>query len=274
MSKHDENVYKLQLEKLKKDNGLPLRTTRFEDWELAFIKANYLKMTDKQLASELRRNLAGISKKRKDLGLVKGNGRPNNDKRKFTDQQNVRGDFRSGEYEIVREEYKKLTKDQKKKLFQSRFEHTKRYQQLQETLDEDELDFYTERYLDYINTWETLLTTEEDTLHLAITELIRANRMLKRQKEMRDENKEIPIDLFDRQYKECVQTYSKLMGDLSGTRQQRLNTNREEKLTLDKVVQGLQDEEIRRKAGKEAAIIEAAKKATATNMRTKNYLID
>ena len=258
-----------KFDELKKQNKRA-RKGRFEPYEVSFIKANWSKMTDKEIAEELSRTEQAISIQRKKFSLQKNKigGRPPKVRTSAID-------MKSSEYEIVREEYKSLTREQKKKLFEQRFKHTKRYDQLIEVLEEEEMDFYCERWLDYVNTWETLLVTEEDTLHLAIMELIRAHRIMRRQRHaMDDEANQTPMDFYDRQYKECVDTHKELMKTLSGTRAQRLSIEKEDKFNLTTIVQALQDQEKRKKAGQEAAIIQKAKEFTAQNMRCKNYLID
>jgi hypothetical protein len=136
------------------------------------------------------------------------------------------------------------------------------------------LDFYIERWADYINTWETILSTEEDTLHLAIMELIRANRILDRQQQALEGDEQVPIDLYDRQYQQCVETYNKLMGSLAGTRQQRLAAGKNEDVTLVSIVQKLQDQQVRKKAGDEAAAINLAKLFTTNRLRQQGHILD
>ena len=261
-----------ELNKLKEIKAAaPKKKGRFEPWEVTFIKANYDKKSDKQIGAELNRDDKSIFKQRHQLGLKKPTGRPSNS----SIVQKASSD--SPERELVKEEYKNLTRDQKKKLFESRFKHTKRYSQLTATLDEDEMEFYIEKWLDYGTTWETILETEVDSLHLAIMELILANRILIRQREAlddEDENNRVPIEIYDRHYREHIDTYNKLMSTLAGTRQQRLSVEKEDRFNITTIVQQLQDMEIRRKAGKEAAIIDAAKDAAFHGMRNKNFLVD
>src|SRR5688500_2479261 len=99
MSKHDENVFKIQLEKVNKaklEKPNKTRNSRFEDWEIAFIKANYLVKTDKELAEDLNRKIVGIARQRKKLGLTKKVGRPEQ-----TVAQETQSDLNGPQYEVV-----------------------------------------------------------------------------------------------------------------------------------------------------------------------------
>ncbi len=258
-----------KIKELKKT--LPPKKGKFEPWEITFIKANYQSKSDRDLAAELHREEEAIERQRRKLNLKKPTGRPSNARI----AENSGDDFFTKE--IGKEEYRNLSREQKRKLFESRFKHTKRYDQLLATLDAEELDFYMEKWLDYVTTWETILETEVDQLHLAIMELILSNRILVRQRQAldeEDENNRVPIEMYDRHYREHIDTYNKLMQNLSGTRQQRLGSEKENKYNITTIVQQLQDDETRRKAGKEAAIIEAAKQAAFKGMRERNFLVD
>ena len=249
-----------------------LKKTRFEDYEIAYIRQHYKMMTDEEIGDELGRSGKAITRKRTEIGCSKGTGRPKKPLLKGKNQ--ISNSLVRSSNEIKKDIFSQLNREQKKKLFRQRFQNSERHDQLTRILNEDEINFYSERFLDYIMTWDTILTTEEDTLHLAIIELIRGQRILRRQRDAQEEAHGIALEVFDRQYKECVETYNRLMNSLSGTRQQRLSKNSESSISIVTIVQALQDNENRERAGREAAIIQAAKEAAAGAMRAKNYLLD
>jgi hypothetical protein len=259
-----------KVEQMKKLNT-PKRQGRFEEWEVAFIKANYKNRTDVWLAEQLFRDVDAVTLKRQTLKLKKPLGSRPKDAERHS-PQTLAKKFK----EQNKNEYEDLTPAQKRSIFENQFKHTRRYKELQDVLTAQEIDTYAEKWMDYISTWETVLATEEDTLHLAILELIRAHRTLVRQKAAMDNpnGSPVPIEAYEKNYKEIVENYNKMMQQLSGTRLQRLATNKEEKMTLVTMVQSLQDAEIRKRAGDEAATIQAAAGMTKNWMRQQNFLMD
>lgn len=265
----DDHIKKAK--KLKSEKS-PKKTGRWEEWEVAYIKSNWDHMTDLQIGEQLHREAKNVTVKRQSLKLIKNNAsRPSGVDGITNDELNKR--YKSDK----KKAYEALSKEEKRKLFDNQFKNSQRYKELKEVLSESEIATYAEKWMDYISTWETVLTTEEDTLHLAILELIRAHRVLVRQKAAMDNPSPmnaVPIEMYEKSYKEIVENYNKMMQQLSGTRQQRLSVNREEKMTLVSVVQALQDNAIRKKAGDEEAMLGAASQMTASWLRQNNYLVD
>lgn len=248
----------------------PIRTGQYKSWEEAYIKENWKSKSDTEMAIEIGRSPDSLALKRRGMGLVREMGRPILDGKEVgdNDASSIAKEVSTGK------EYSLLSISDKKQLLTQRFKATKRYKQVERSLDEEELSFYIERWTDYINTWETILSTEEDTLHLALMELIRADRILDRQRRAVEGDEQVPIDLYDRQYQQCVETYNKLMSSLAGTRQQRLASGKDSDISLVSVVQKLQDQQNRKKAGEEAAAINIAKVFTTNKFREKGFIID
>jgi hypothetical protein len=246
---------------------------RFSEYEIGYIKQHHQAKSDSEIAHKLSRETTAITRKRKAMGFTKLSGRPTSEKREAYL-------LIKPESQRDREIYATLSSEQKREVFKEKFYGSQRFVQLLEVLTTTEVDFYSERYLDYMFTFETITDVEEDTLDLALKELIRSHRVLKRQKELReqlDQGGVIPpgtLEMFDRQYKDSVEVYEKLIKNLSGSRAQRIANNKEDTHNLVSVVQALQDDENRKKAGDEAALIEAAKNLVAEDMRKKHYLMD
>lgn len=252
---------------------MSIKKGRYEEWEEAYIKAKWEFKSDADIAEHLGRDTDAITRKRKYMGLIKADGRPSHEKiEKILELK--------PEEQTDRELYKQLRPSEKKKLFQAKFEKTKRYDELTEILTDDELELYQERFLDYMFTFETILTHEEDTLHLLILELIRGHRLLASMKAAKEAAAAggspigAGIDILNRQYKECVDNYDRLMKSLNATREQRLKQHKETEFSLVTVVQALGDDEVRERVGKQAALIAAAEHFVRADMKEKNFLLD
>ena len=252
-----------------------IKKGRFAPHEESYIRGHYKTMSDREIGDFLHREPAAITRKRQAMSLGKNQGRPSNESK--ADAQRSKSDK-----QIDRDMYATLSKEEKKILFKKKFENTERYRQLTTTLTPDELKAYIESFLDYMFQFETILKHEEDTLHLAVLEMIRQQRFLRSQVQVRDaiSNGDRAatltgrLEILDRRYKESVELYDRLMSSLHATRDQRLKNKEENRVSLVTVVQALQEEEARRLAGEEAAMIEAAKNYAGDIMRKNGHLMD
>lgn len=260
-----------------------MKTGRFDKFETLYIQNKYTIMSDIEIAADLDRDVGSITRKRRAMGLHKGaRGKTDVEERPLVGKKPEGAIYDSllDEDTVAnREILSKLSEVDKKRFFKRMFENTVRYEELKETLSSNELERYSEKYISYISEFETLLKTEEDTLHMAIMEYIRAHRTLVRQKQLivGIANGTVPanspgIDMLNSQYKECLDTYNKLMKNLSATREQRLKAHKEDSFSLATVVQALQDKDIRERVGREAAIIAAAGEKAKEAMKTQGLL--
>ena len=252
-----------------------IKKGRFAPHEESYIRGHYVVMSDREIGSFLNREPAAITRKRQSMRLGKNQGRPSNESKAAAHRS-------KSDRQIDREMYDTLSRDEKKILFKKKFENTERYRQLTTTLTPDELKAYIESFLDYMFQFETILKHEEDTLHLAVLEMIRQQRFLRSQVHVRDAIQSGDrtatltgrLEILDRRYKESVELYDRLMSSLHATRDQRLKNKEENRVSLVTVVQALQDEEARRLAGEEAAMIKAAKDYAGDIMRKNGHLWD
>jgi hypothetical protein len=252
-----------------------IKKGRFAPHEESYIRGHYTVMSDREIGEFLNREAAAITRKRQSMLLGKNQGRPSNSSKAEAYKS-------KSDRQIDREMYDTLSREEKKILFKKKFENTERYRQLTAILTPDELKAYIESFLDYMFQFETILKHEEDTLHLAVLEMIRQQRFLQSQVHVRDAIQSGDrtavltgrLEILDRRYKESVELYDKLMSSLHATRDQRLKNKEENRVSLVTVVQALQDEEARRLAGEEAAMIKAAKEYAGTIMRNNGHLLD
>ena len=253
----------------------PVKRGRFTLAEEAYVKGHYEFKTDKELAEFLNRDPTAIKRKRDLLGLKKKSGGQT-----AKSIKDARQSF--SEKQLDRDAYSLLTKEERQDLFRRSFESTERYKSLRRTLTNEEIDAYIENFLNYKYQFETLEVHEEDFLHQAIMQLIMQDRILCMEKSARDSfdtgdhnAMEIMsrIETLDRRYQESVEIYSKIMKSLHATREQRLKTNKETSLSLVTVVQSLQDEEMRKKLGVEAAMIKKGAELAKEVMEKEGLLL-
>lgn len=217
----------------------------FTAWEDQVIRDEWATCTDEDIGKRIGRTAEGIARRRKVLGLSKKNGRPRGETRKKSILTNPT------EYNLS-----KLSKDERLEFYKVKFERNPRYGWLLRILLPDELEYYKGKYLSTIESLESITHQEEDLLHNMVMKEIQIMRLQSQIKEQLedyydndDEDKRPPPQYLYQDLDKSEQQYVKYQEKLKLTREQRLKTDREEKITIAGMVRDFQDADNRQRAG-------------------------
>lgn len=221
---------------------------RFKPWEDEIIKQLWITNADPVIAKELGRGVESVMLRRKKLGLHKPHGRPNQDCRKEIILA------KPTEYNLS-----KLSKDDRLAFYKTKFDHNPRYKWLTKTLLPDELEYYRQKYIETIESLDSITMQEEDLLHNMLMKEILIFRMQTQMKEQiqeyfdSDEEDRPPINLtLYKDLEAAEKQYVQYQEKLRLTREQRLKTDKEEKITIAALVRSFLDAQNKDRAGQMA----------------------
>lgn len=239
----------------------------YTEEEVEFLQENWTSMTDEDIAEELGRSVESVRRKRDELGLKKPGGRPS---------------------KALREEYilqnptptnlATLSKEKRIEFYKGNFDRNARYPQLLKELNHNELEYYKHKYIDFIDSVDTITRNEEDMLHHMIMSDILIHRLRATMKKEQDEWEQglegarPPQNLLG-ELERAEQRYMKYHKELNITREQRLKTEKEEKVTISSIVRAYQEKQAREEAGRNAAVLQYYKDKCREDMSTHRYLI-
>lgn len=231
------------------------------DWdesERNFLHANYLLMTDSEIARKLGRTKRAVQKARERLGLMKTK----------EVQPEVEDRFRSSYVS-------NLSDSDKRDFLLAELRRTSQYKKTKAVLSRDELSFYEERYVEFMldPTIETMTSPEKDTLHRKTLTEIRLFRFMEDERRLRemvedfdDEDDDDPdardeqeknlkyLSDRSRQIQDCQQVIKECEKSLNVTRADRLKNSSDQAINFTSIVKDLQNPTIRKAAGGEAAM--------------------
>lgn len=241
----------------------------FAAWEDALIMEHWATMTDEELGKKIGRDDISVAKRRKKLGLSKANGRPQNTTRKDAIFA------KPTEYSLAT-----LSKEDRIQFYKSKFEENFRYQNLLKILLPDELDYYKRKYVEFLDAIDTITFQEEDLLHnMIMTEI----QMLRVQIQIKDamdeyhdadgEDRRPPQQYLYKDLNEMEKRYVDYQEKLNLTREQRLKTNREEKINVSTIVRALLDKKNREEAGRTAGVMSYMAGRAKDDMDKMKYLL-
>lgn len=217
----------------------------FTAWEDQVIRDDWQTHTDEEIGERIGRKPEAIARRRKHLGLSKKNGRPRKEMRKHSILANPT------EHSLA-----KLSKDDRLEFYKTKFDQNHRYGWLQNTLMEDELEYYQRQYIEKLDALDSITHQEEDLLHQMIMkeiQILRLQVQIKEQLERYynddDEERRPPPQYLYQDLDKAEQQYVKYQEKLKLTREQRLKTDREEKITIAAIVREYQDMQNRQRAG-------------------------
>jgi hypothetical protein len=250
------------------DKDIRKKTYHYTNDEVEFIKQNWMALTDEQIGERLRRTSESVRRKRDALGLKKPGGRPSNKSRQNYILNNP-----------TNASMATLSKDKRLEYYKESFEDANaRYPQLIRELNEGELEYYKHKYVEFLDSVDTLSINEEDMLHhMIMTEVVihRMRATMKREREAWDDREEgahPPQNLYP-ELERAEQRYMKYHKELHVTREQRLKTDKEEKLTIDSIVRSYFDKKNREQAGFQASLIQYSTDKARNDMSKFRYLI-
>jgi len=220
----------------------------FTAWEDQIIRDEWMTSTDEEIGERIGRAPEAIARRRKSLGLSKKNGRPKKEMRKRSILANPT------EYSLS-----KLSKDDRIEFYKNKFDQNHRYGWLLQILMEDEIEYYKRKYIETLDSLDSVTHQEEDLLHSMIMKEIQILRLQSQMKEQLqryndddDEERRPPAQYLYQDLDKAEQQYVKYQEKLKLTREQRLKTDREEKITIAAIVREFQDAENKHRAGEMA----------------------
>lgn len=218
---------------------MSMKKGRFTEEEKVFVKQNYLMMSDQQMADTLKRNKTSIVNFRRTNELEKGGKSASAEN---FDQDSVREQFISA-----------LPEEDKKKELLHSLRASSQYRTIIKSLDKSEVQFYEDRFLDFMMdpTIETMTTTEKDALHRKTLAEIRVHRFMEDEKGFREsgnpQNKAREIKDLNDVIFQCEKS-------LNVTREQRLKDGQDQSINFTSIVKELQDPRLKQEVGYEAAM--------------------
>lgn len=237
-------------------------------WEDEVLKKSWENKSDKEIASTIGRTEAAVTRRRKLLGFSKKNGRPKSSTRRAAIFANPT------EYSLAQ-----LNKEDRIQFYKTQFEKNFRYGYLQRILMQDEIGYYKHKYIEFLDSIDTITLQEEDLVHnMIMTEIqiLRIQEQIKDQLEIFRDGEESgapPPQYLYKDLSDAEDRYIKYQTKLNLTREQRLKSNREEKITITRMVQAFQDKKIRAEAGKTAGMFSYFAKQCRDDMDKMNFLL-
>lgn len=217
-----------------------MKKGRFSEDEKTFVKQNYLLMSDKQMAEILDRDRSAIVNFRRRNSLEK-QGRAT-----------VAENLDSGQ---MREEFIQALPEESKKIeLLAGIRATSALQNVKPSLSKEEVQFYEDRYLEFMldPTIETMTATEKDALHRKTLAEIRMHRFIEDEKMFRDTGQP---NNRSREIAECQDAIWKCEKSLNVTREQRLKDGQDQSITFTNIIKELNNPILRQKLGYEAAML-------------------
>lgn len=242
---------------------------RYTEAEDAYLRDHWETSTDEEIAAALGRSVQSIGRRRKKLGLRKPEGRPTKESRKDAILA-----------EPTEHNLSKLSKEDRIDFYKLNFERNPRYEWLCRTLLPEELEYYQTKYIETIDAMDTITYQEEDIVHSAIMKEIDVMRLQEQVKDAMkqyrdsepDERKFVPQNMRQDLIK-AEEQLLKMYEKLRITRQQRLQTDKEEKVNISSLVRSFLDKRNRAKGGKLAGEMQYFKDRCEEEMSKMDFLL-
>ncbi len=245
------------------------RKGHFTSWEDQVIRDSWQTETDEEIGNRVGRTDEAIARRRKHLGLSKKNGRPRKASRKAAILENPT------EYSLA-----KLSKEDRIAFYRTQFNKNLRYGWLLRILLTEELQYYKMKYIEVMDSLDSITHQEEDLLHNMIMKDIQIMRLQSQIKEQLEhyydedeEERRPPPQYLYQDLDKAEQAYVKYQEKLKLTREQRLKTDREEKVTVASIVREYQDAEKRSRGGEIAGQLSYFTQRCKDDMVKMNFLI-
>lgn len=241
----------------------------YSDEEVEFIKANWETKTDKQIAKVLGRSEESVQRQRKKYGMSKGSGRPSNEDIEKAKME--RASKKPDSYNLA-----SLDKNQRLEIYKQNFNKNPRYSTLIGELHGDEFEYYKHKYVEFMDSVDTITIQEEDSLHhmimadISISRIRRNIKLMEEEKE--EEDRPLIFGLYDTLDK-AERKFMEYQKILRVTRESRLKENKEEKETFVTMVNMYRNRVAREEMGRQAGIINAYKEICKDEMKASRYLL-
>lgn len=184
-------------------------------------------MTDAAIAKKLGRSRQSILNKRVEMGILK---------RK------------------IRLATSTYSKQERRNIEIKRYKMSPRYGRLDDVLTADEKKLFDEEFDVFLDNMDDIDAKDIENIHLLVMEIIRQNRILKKQKDILT-NPSLADAKLDEEYRESVRAFERLMKLLKFSRQQRLEYHHDTKLCLTDLIEAFEEKENYEKLQQQAKII-------------------
>jgi len=212
---------------------------KFSDDEKAYVKQNYLIMSDQQMADVLDRDKVAIINFRRRNAL---------------DKQGKAAVAKGLDADKAREELiSAMPEEDKKKALLSGLRATSAFSSVKSSLEKSEVQFYEDRYVEFMMdpTIETMTATEKDALHRKTLAEIRMHRFLEDENVFRQTGQP---NNRSREIAECQDAIYKCEKSLNVTREQRLKDGQDQSINFTSIIKELNNPRVRQELGYEAAM--------------------
>jgi hypothetical protein len=241
----------------------------FTAWEDQVIRDNWQTETDSVIGEKIGRGEDAIARRRKHLNLSKKVGRPRRAARKAAILENP-----------TEHSLSKLSKEDRIQFYKTKFSQNIRYGWLLRILLGEEMEYYKTKYIEIMDNLDSITHQEEDLLHSMIMKDIQIMRLQSQIKEQLEqyydddeEERRPPPQYLYQDLDKAEQAYVKYQEKLKLTREQRLKTDREEKITVSSLVREYRDMEKRQRGGQVAGELSYFTKKCKDDMVKMQFLI-
>jgi len=245
------------------------RGYHYSDEEKKFLETNWKTKTDEDIGRILGRAPESVARKRKSLGLVKRSGRPS--KNEIKEAKLERAVTNPSDNNMAA-----LDKTERLEIYKNNFNRNPRYQSVKLELHEYEFVYYRHKYVEFMDSVDTITIQEEDSLHHMIMADLSISRIRRKIKDMEEENEENDKPLIFGLYEALDKGEKKFMEYqkiLRVTRESRLKENKEEKETFATIVNIYRSKKTREEMGRQAGLIDIYKNLCKDEMKTSRYLL-
>lgn len=246
----------------------------YTEEEIAFIENNWKARTDKEIAMALGRTEESVSRQRKKYGWIKESGRPSREVvRKAKMENAVRASQRGEMFSVSG-----LSKDERLELYKQNFASAnRRYALLLDELKDTEFSYYKHKYVDFMDSVDTITPQEEDSLHHMIMTDINISRLRRRIRRCEEDSEDadgapMVYGLYDTLEK-SEKRYLEYQKALNVTREKRLAKEKEQKETIATIVQAYRNKSAREEMGRQAGLLDIFKRKAKDEMGTHRYLL-
>jgi len=244
----------------------------YTDEELLFLEHNWKTHTDKEIAQILGRTVESVGRQRKKFGWIKKNGRPTAESKK--QPVTFGADYKASDF--VREiSFANMDKNQRLEIYKKNFASNPRYVTVRNEVSEEEMRVYIHKYVDFMDSVDTMTPQEEDSLHHMIMtdiNISRIRRHIMRTEEEGENGNPLTYGLYDTLEKaeKRFVDYQKI---LNVTREKRLSKDKEQKETIHTIVQTYRNKLARQELGRRAGLMDIFREKCKEDMSKYRYLL-
>lgn len=245
----------------------------YTDEELTFIEHNWKTHTDKEIAQILGRTVESVGRQRKKFGWIKKNGRPSVESKKTAALESASGFKQSDFYREI--SFANMDKNQRLEIYKQNFAANPRYATVKNELAGDEMRVYVHKYVDFMDSIDTMTPQEEDSLHHMIMtdiNISRIRRHIMRTEEDSEDGNALTYGLYDTLEK-AEKRFVEYQKILNVTREKRLTKDKEQKETIHTIVQTYKNKMARQELGRRAGLMEIFQEKCQEDMSKYRYLL-